>query len=84
MKPEDLDAAMRRPDYFPAAPEPAPYSPVGAPSQQVIDEAALAYARRWKLDRGDGTFKCSTKGCDGDATLPTLECEACLRRRTGA
>ena len=49
----------------------------------VMDEAALAYARKWKLVRQDGTVKCSREHCNGDATLPTLECNACRDRRLG-
>lgn len=84
MKPEELDQALERRDYTPAQPSPPPYSPAGAGSKLVMDEAALNYARKWKLLRGDGTCKCLNNGCDGDATLPTLECAPCRRRRTGA
>jgi len=58
--------------------------PAGAATTLVMDEAALSYAKKWKLVRGDGTCKCLIDGCDGDATLPTLECAACRDRRLGA
>lgn len=49
----------------------------------AVDEAAVAHARKWNLIRTDGTLKCLRDHCDGDGTLPTLECRACLARRTG-
>lgn len=58
--------------------------PAGAAAGLIIDEAALNYARKWKLVRADGTVKCSREHCNGDATLPTLECNDCRNRRLGA
>lgn len=58
--------------------------PARASTTAVMDEAALAYAKKWKLVRGDGTVKCLNNGCDGDGTLPTLECADCRDRRVRA
>ena len=58
-------------------------TPLGKAASLVMDEAALNYARKWKLVRQDGTVKCSREHCNGDATLPTLECNACRDRRLG-
>lgn len=63
--------------------EPSP-QPAGVTTTLVMDEAALNYARKWKLIRADGTVKCLHDACGGDATLPTLECLACRDRRLGA
>lgn len=84
MKPEDIDQKLQRPDYSPPAPSPPPYQPAGdALGVQAIDQAAIEHAKKWGLWRGDGTIKCIKNGCDGDATLPTLECVEHRRRRTG-
>lgn len=58
--------------------------PAGKAGALIIDEAALNMARKWRLVREDGTVKCCKDRCDGDATLPTLECQACRDRRTRA
>lgn len=85
MKAEDLDEQMKRPDYSPPAPSPAPYTSAGdALGYKKIDEAGMAYARKWKLVREDGSVKCINDRCDGHAQMPTLECLPCRRRRTGA
>jgi hypothetical protein len=49
---------------------------------QKMDDAALAMARRFGLLRDDGTVHCIKDNCDGDATLPTLECQAHVDYRT--
>lgn len=84
MKPEDLDDKLSRPDYVPQKATPSPVQPVGKVGVLAMDEAALAHAKKWKLLRTDGTVKCLHNGCDGDGTLPTLECLSCRRKRTGA
>jgi hypothetical protein len=50
---------------------------------EVMDRAALSMAHKFRLVRDDGTVKCINDHCDGDATLPTLECGRCRdwRRR---
>lgn len=48
-----------------------------------MDEAALTMARRFRLIRADGTCRCIRKNCEGDATLPTLECQAHVEYRLG-
>lgn len=58
--------------------------PAGKVTALAMDEAALAYARRFQLVREDGTVRCIKDHCDGDATLPTLECQGCRDRRLDA
>lgn len=85
MKTEDLDEQLKRRDYTPPVPEAPAYVSAGdAMGTQQIDAAAIEHAKKWGLWRGDGTIKCLRNGCDGDGTLPTLECAEHLRRRTGA
>lgn len=47
----------------------------------VMDRAAINMAHRYRLVRDDGTVRCINDHCDGDATLPTLECGWCRDRR---
>lgn len=63
--------------------DPSP-QPVATSTGEILDAAAISMARAWKLVRADGTVKCLRDACDGDATLPTLECLACRDRRLGA
>lgn len=79
MKPEDLDKAMERRDYTPAPPPPNPLRPVKE-LFSGIDQAAIAYAKKWGLVREDGTIRCLTQGCKGDGTAPTLRCAPCRKR----
>lgn len=84
MKAEDLEAQIKRTDYSPPVPSPPPFERAGLAGKLVMDEAALVHAKKFGLVRQDGTVKCINDRCNGDAQLPTLECMACRKRRTGA
>ena len=60
----------------------SPTRPAGASAGLIVDQCALALARKWKLLRSDGTVKCIRDGCDGDGLPPSLECGTCRQRRT--
>lgn len=80
---DEEDAALARAAHTYNTSGPDYLKPAGAVTTLVMDSAALAYARKWKLIREDGTLKCLHDHCNGDGTLPTLECRTCLGRRTG-
>ena len=82
MKSDDIEQQLSRPEYAPKARAPSPTQPLKT-SLLAADEAALSYARKWKLLRDDGTLRCVNDRCGGDGTLPTLECSECKRRRLG-
>lgn len=44
----------------------------------IIEEAALAYAAKWRLVADDGTIWCATDRCERLALLPSLHCGSCL------
>jgi hypothetical protein len=44
----------------------------------VIETAALAYARKWRLVADDGAVWCATDRCERLALLPSLHCGSCL------
>lgn len=44
----------------------------------IIDEAAVAYAHKWRLVDDKGQIWCATDRCDRLALLPSLHCGSCL------
>jgi hypothetical protein len=82
MNPEDLDAALTKPDYAPAPAKLSPTTPVGALLIPTVEQAR-AMAARHGLIRPNGTVRCSTPHCGGDAALPFLDCPRCRERRVG-
>jgi len=44
----------------------------------IIEEAAIAYAHKWRLVADDGTIWCATDRCERIALLPSLHCGSCL------
>lgn len=44
----------------------------------IIEEAALAYAHKWRLVADDGVIWCATDNCQHHALLPSLHCGSCL------
>lgn len=49
----------------------------------ALDQAALAYARKWRLITDNGEVLCLRldQGCDQPATFPTLLCRKHLAAR---
>jgi hypothetical protein len=44
----------------------------------IIEEAAIAYAEKWRLIDDQGRVWCATDNCQSLALIPSLLCPSCL------